>query len=119
MDYSFENNIAIYIQILEKIKLEIISGKLKPNEKLLSVRELAVKFKVNPNTIQKSLIELERINLIYTERTNGKYVTNDIELINKLKEEIIQEKVASFLNDMNNIGINKQDIKRYLNKLEV
>ena len=66
------------------LKLYIASGKLKPNEKLPSVRELAMKIKINPNTVQKSLEKLEQEGLIHTERTNGKYVTKNIKLIKKI-----------------------------------
>ena len=83
MDFTFDNNIPIYIQVLEYLKIYLISGGFKCGDKLPSVREFAITFKVNPNTMQKALAELESMNLIYTERTNGKYVTNDSKLIAK------------------------------------
>ena len=67
MDYSFDNERPIYVQLVEKIRIEIISGKLKIGEKLPSVRELALTMKVNPNTMQKALVELENEKLVYTE----------------------------------------------------
>ena len=84
---NFDNNIPIYIQIVETVKIQIISGILEPGERLLSVREMALQMKVNPNTIQKALQELEELKLIYTERTNGKFITTDEKLIKKYKEE--------------------------------
>ena len=66
---NFDNSIPIYIQIVEKLKIYIISGKLSLGERLSSVRDLALLYKVNPNTIQKALSELEDLKLIYTERT--------------------------------------------------
>ena len=81
MEYIFNNDKPIYLQLLENIRIEIVSGILKPGDRLLSVRELALKMKVNPNTLQKALAELENEGLIYTERTNGKFVTNDTNLI--------------------------------------
>ena len=89
MEYNFDNERPIYIQLVEMLKIEIISGRIKSGEKLPSVRDFAMKAKVNPNTMQKALTELERENLIYTERTNGKYVTNDRKLIDNIKNEII------------------------------
>ena len=71
MEYIFENDRPIYLQLVDKIRLDIVSGKLKQGEKLLSVREYAIKYKVNPNTMQKALVELEDEKLVYTERTNG------------------------------------------------
>ena len=81
MDYIFDNERPIYIQLVEIIRIEIVSGKFKKGQKIPSVRELALIMKVNPNTMQKALIELENEKLIYTERTNGKYVTDNIKLI--------------------------------------
>ena len=89
MSYKFDNIRPIYIQIMEIVKQDIISGRLKKGDKILSVREYATLLQVNPNTVQKSLSELEKEGLIYTERTNGKYVTNDESLITKIKEEVI------------------------------
>ena len=87
MDFTFDNNIPIYIQLLDYLKIYLISGVFKAGDKLPSVRDFATTFKVNPNTMQKALTELEDMNLIYTERTNGKYVTNDAKLIESLKDE--------------------------------
>ena len=85
MDYIFDNERPIYVQLVEKIRLEIISGRLRSGERLPSVRELALITKVNPNTMQKALAELEDEGLVYTERTNGKFVTENVELIKKIK----------------------------------
>ena len=105
MEYNFDNERPIYIQLVEMLKIEIISGRIKSGEKLPSVRDFAMKAKVNPNTMQKALTELERENLIYTERTNGKYVTNDRNLIDNIKNEISLEQLRKFIMAMNNIGI--------------
>lgn len=117
MDYIFDNDRPIYIQLVEKLKIEIISGKLKSGERLPSIRELALIVRVNPNTLQKALGELENIGLIYTERTNGKFVTNDEALIEKIKKELAQEKVTNYLNDMKNIGITFEEAIKYLQEL--
>ena len=90
MDYIFDNERPIYIQLVEMIRIDIVSGKFKKGQKLPSVRELALIMKVNPNTMQKALVELEDETLIYTERTNGKYVTEDEELIENAKKELAQ-----------------------------
>lgn len=117
VDYIFNNETPIYIQLVQKIKAGIVSGELKQGERLLSVRELALTAKVNPNTMQKALAELENEGLIYTERTNGKFVTNDKKLIEKIKKELAKEKVESYLNDMKNIGIDYNDAIKYLQEL--
>lgn len=111
---NFDNNMPIYIQLVDELKLEIISGKLKPGDKLLSVREYAFKLKVNPNTMQKALVELENINLIYTERTNGKYVTSDIKLIEKYKNSYAKEIIDKYFNSMYSLGISKEVAIKYI-----
>ena len=117
MNFNFDNNIPIYIQLVEQLKTYIISGKLSPGERLPSVRDLALQTKVNPNTMQKALTELEDLKLVYTERTNGKFVTDNKELIEKIKKELAQEKVNSFLKDMQNIGITYIEALKYLQEL--
>ena len=117
VDYIFNNERPIYVQLVENIRIQIISGKLNPGERLLSVRELALMVKVNPNTMQKALAELENEGLVYTERTNGKFVTTNIELIEKVKKELAEEKVNNYLNDMKNIGITYEEAIMYLQEL--
>ena len=117
MDYIFDNERPIYLQLVEKMKHEIISEKLKLGERIPSVRELALTTRVNPNTMQKALAELEDEGLIYTERTNGKFVTENKELIEKLKKELAKEKVNNYLKDMNNIGISYEEALKYLQEL--
>jgi len=117
MKIDFNNERPIYLQLVESVRLEIISGKLKQGEKLPSVRDYALKTRVNPNTMQKALSELETEKLIYTERTNGKYVTNDQKIIDKVKERYVKEKLKTFLSDMNEIGIDKDIAISYINKL--
>ena len=118
MELIFDNNIPIYIQLLEYMKIYLISGVFKCGEKLPSVREFATTFKVNPNTMQKALAELENMKLIYTERTNGKFVTNDEKLIEKLKDEYALTLAKSYFQGMKRIGLGKADSIKYLERLE-
>ena len=110
MNYNFSNDTPIYIQIVGIITMNIINGTIKPGEKLNSVREYSAIFKANPNTIQKALAILEDKKLIYTERTNGKYVTENLELINKERENIFDLKFNSFIKDINQMGYSYQDV---------
>ena len=114
MEFTFDNNIPIYIQLLEYMKIYLISGVFKAGEKLPSVREFATTFKVNPNTMQKALAELEEMDLIYTERTNGKFVTQNTELIAKLKDEYATALAKSYFQGMKRIGLGKADSIKYL-----
>ena len=118
MEITFDNNSPIYIQLLEYLKIYLISGVFKCGDKLPSVREFAITFKVNPNTMQKALVELESMNLIYTERTNGKYVTNDSKLIEKLKDEYALTLAKSYFQGMKRIGLGKADSIKYLERID-
>ena len=117
MEFTFDNNIPIYIQLLEYMKIYLISGVFKCGDKLPSVREFANTFKVNPNTMQKALSELESMNLIYTERTNGKYVTKNEKLILKLKDEYATTLARSYFEGMKKIGLGKADSIKYLERI--
>ena len=114
MNFIFDNDRPIYIQLVEQLKEYIVSGKFKAGEKLPSVREFAMQIKVNPNTVQKALAEIENQKLIYTERTNGKFVTENEELIENVKKELANQKVQKYFQDMNKLGINKEDAITYL-----
>ena len=117
MEYNFDNERPIYIQLVDIIRTDIVSGKLKKGERMPSVRELALNMKVNPNTMQKALTELEDEKLIYTERTNGKYVTEDEKLIEKVRINLAKEKVNNYLKSMNSIGIDLEESIEYLKEL--
>lgn len=118
MDITFDNNIPIYIQVLEYMKIYIMSGAFQCGQKLPSVRDFAISFKVNPNTMQRALTELEEIGLIYTERTNGKFVTTDAKVIEELKDEYALALAKSYLNGMKRIGLGKADSIMYLERSE-
>lgn len=117
MDYIFDNERPIYLQLVEKIRIEIVSGKLKKGQRLLPVRELAMEAKVNPNTMQKALVELEKEGLVYTESTNGRFVSENEELIENIKKDLAKEKINTYINDMKNIGISYEDALKYLQEL--
>lgn len=110
MKWEFDNKRPIYLQIVEQIKLMIVSGEYNPGDKLKSVRELAYDAKVNPNTMQKALAELERDNLVFANRTAGRFITDDGDKIQHLKYETAQCKVSDFLRDMNQIGYDTENV---------
>lgn len=107
---NFNNNLPIYLQIKEKIVFLIITEVYKSNDKLPSVREFATEYEVNPNTVQKALSILETEKLTYTKRTNGTYVTVNKDLINKYKDKLIKEKTNDYLDSMQKLKVNNEDI---------
>ena len=94
MEFEFDDDKPIYKQLVDKLKLEIVLGHFKSGEKLPSVRELSTMICVNPNTIQRSLAELEEEHLIYTKRTSGKFVTEDDDIKKKEKQYLEQAKTT-------------------------
>jgi GntR family transcriptional regulator len=108
--WNIESDRPIYIQLVEHIKYQIIAGEYKPGDRVPSVRELAATAAVNPNTMQKALAELERVGLMYTQRTSGRFITDDIEMINTLKKEIAFEQIDNFIKNMSAIGIDKAEV---------
>lgn len=117
MQYQFDNNISIYLQLVDQLQIAIISGRLLPGTKLPSIRELALQTKVNPNTVQKALVELEQLKLIYTERTNGKYVTTDTLLISNYKKNYAISLTNNYFTSMANIGFTKEETLKQLQEL--
>ena len=91
------------------IEMQIISGSYKPGGKLPSVREFAAEAGVNPNTMQKALGELERMQLIVTQRTSGRVVTEDFSMIENVKKQFAHEQIKSFLEKMKELGIGKEE----------
>lgn len=114
MAWQFVHDRPIYTQLLDQIRMHIISGNYPTGSKLSSVRDLAAEAAVNPNTMQKALSELERSGLIYSQRTSGRYVTEDAEMIKKLKEDIAKEKIKELLQAMEQLGIQAEEAKKLI-----
>jgi len=96
---------------MERIQRDIISGRFGPGDKLPSVRELAVEAAVNPNTMQKALSELERGGLVYSQRTSGRFITEDEELIKELKKEQAEKYLVEFMENMRSLGLKEEEIR--------
>lgn len=111
MAWEFKNDRPIYAQILEHMELDILSGKYSPGEKVPSVRELAADAAVNPNTMQRAMAELERRGLVYTERTNGRFITENMGMLQDVKRRIAEEYIGEFADKMKRIGYSEEDIK--------
>jgi GntR family transcriptional regulator len=110
MLWDINSERPVYIQLMEQIQASIISGYFKPSDKLPSVRDLAAEASVNPNTMQKALAELERIELIYSNRTSGRYITSDLSLIKKLKGQSAKNLILDFLEKMNHLGFEQEEV---------
>lgn len=100
----------VYLQIVEEMKRQMVTGKLSLGDKLPSIRDVALEFKVNPNTVQRSFRELETQELIDTKRGIGSFVTQDQHLFTKMREELLQRKLRSFLEDMKELRVDKKEL---------
>ncbi len=108
MPWDLDSDRPIFMQILERIQMDIVSGKYQPGEKLPSVRELAAEAAVNPNTVQRAYAELERTGLVYSQRTSGRFITEDEAMIQELRAETAKEKIQAFLKSMEQLGFDKE-----------
>ena len=110
MKWNLSADRPIYAQLIEQITSAIVAGEYQPREKLPSVRDLAEEAAVNPNTMQKALAELERSGLVYTQRTAGRYITEDKAMLKKIKEDIALTQIPQFLEQMGRLGLTPQEI---------
>ena len=104
MTWSFKDDRPIYSQLVELIKLGIISGEWKPGDKLPSVRDLAETAGVNPNTMQRALADLEKEGLVYSKRTSGRFITEDNSMIDSVRNAIAAENINNFIESMKKLG---------------
>ncbi|PRR82624.1 GntR family transcriptional regulator [Clostridium vincentii] len=117
MTWEFNDFAPIYIQLIDQIQLRIISRVYPIGEKLPSVRDMAKEASVNPNTMQKALTELERRGLVYSQRTAGRFITEDLDMIKDMKKDLAKEQVENFLLGMKKIGFDKKESISIMEKL--
>ena len=116
MPWDFDTSVPVYLQIAETVRRRIVSGEYERGSQLPSVRDLAVEAAVNPNTVQRAFSELEREGLVYTQRTSGRYITADQELISRCRSRTAAAFIDSFLQSMERIGIPKEQLPDELKK---
>jgi DNA-binding transcriptional regulator YhcF (GntR family) len=112
--WYFDENRPIYLQLIEEFRLKIAAGELACGMKLNSVRDLATEIGVNPNTMQRALSELEREGLLITQRTAGRFVTEDKEMIKALRENMAKEKLDGLIDGMLQMGYEKTEIIEFV-----
>ena len=118
MEWKFRSDLPIYSQLVEQIKLGIVSAKLLPGERLMSVRDMATEAGVNPNTMQRALQELEREGMVYSQRTAGRFVTENMQVIERAKKRFAEEQIRSFLEAMKKLGYQWEEILALLKEKE-
>ncbi|MBC3887761.1 GntR family transcriptional regulator [Acetobacterium paludosum] len=118
MKWYIDSDRPIYKQLVEQIELRIISGVYSPGDKLSSVRDLAMDAGVNPNTMQKALAELERMDLVFAQRTSGRYITEDKKVIDEVKKALAFREIEQFFEKMKLLGFGKEEILTLIKKVE-
>jgi GntR family transcriptional regulator len=116
MSWEIKGDRPVYAQLVEIIGQKIIKNEFPPDSKLPSVRDLAAMAEVNPNTMQKALVELETEGLISSVRTTGKYVTNDVGLIENYKRKLAVKELGAFVGKMKDLGFELEEIKQLVDK---
>ena len=110
MEWKFREDLPIYSQMVEGMTRAIVSGAFAPGDRLPAVRELALDAGVNPNTVQRALSELERSGLVYSQRTAGRFVTEDRAVIARARELMAQGKIDAFLSEMDGLGFTREQV---------
>lgn len=118
MQWQFRNDAPIYTQLVEQIKFRIVSGVFSPGQRLPAVREFALEAGVNPNTMQRALAELEREQLVFSQRTAGRFVTEDSDMIQQIKEELAQQQITNFFRAMKELGYERGEILDLLQRTD-
>ena len=117
MDWIFRSDQPIYTQLTARLAEAIVAGAYAPGERLPSVRDLAIEAGVNPNTVQRALADLERDGLVYSQRTNGRFVTENGEMIRSARFRMADERIAQFLADMQKLGCTRGEIVTLLKEV--
>lgn len=108
MRQDFQSSKPIYLQIADQIFYRLVRQELVPGDKLPSVREMAIQTKVNPNTIQRTYSEMERLGIVETRRGQGTFIADKAELVDELKERLTREVFESFIHQMAELGLTKK-----------
>ncbi len=118
MPWQFRDDAPIYTQLIVQIEELLVSGALTPGQRLPSVRDLAAEAGVNPNTMQRALTELERRGLLYSQRTTGRFVTEDGDMIKSLQERLALTEIRAFLERMEKLGFDRAAVAALIEKTQ-
>ncbi len=114
MRWNFQNDLPIYTQLVDAIKFAIVSGELPPGGRMSTVRDLALEAGVNPNTMQRALQQLEREGLVFTQRSSGRFVTEDVAAIDRARAALAAEHVRRYRDSMRSLGFSEEEMNALL-----
>jgi len=113
---DFNNNIPIYLQVIERIKQDIVSGKLKPGDKMPSSREYSNELGINFNTVARVYKELEMEEIVFTKRGLGTFITESDKQIESLRYTMAKNQITAFIEGMKQLGYTKEDMIKFIEK---
>ena len=118
MEWTFRSDQPIYTQLMERLTQAVLSGELAPGQRLPAVRDLAAQAGVNPNTMQRAMAELEQSGLVYTQRTSGRFVTENTAVIEAARGQLARQEADAFLGVMSRLGYHREQILQLLREKE-
>ena len=110
MGWNFQTDLPIYTQLVDAIKFSIVSGQLLPGARMSTVRDLALEAGVNPNTMQRALQQLEREGLVFSQRSSGRFVTEDVSVIDRARSALAAEYVRRYRDSMASLGFSEDEM---------
>ena len=119
MKWKLDKNRAICPQLCQQLCARVVNGSFAPNQRLMSVREMALAAGVNPNTVQRAFEQLEQQGVLYSQRGAGWFVSENTEAARDLYESLVREKVAAFFDEMTGLGKSTDEIKKIVEEWEV
>ena len=119
MPWVLEDDRPIYTQLLEQLQLRIIAGTYRAGQRLPSVRDLAQEAAVNANTMQRALAELEQAKLVYAQRTAGRFITEDLEMIAAARASFARQHALTYLQGMEKLGYTREEALQFLHTAEL
>lgn len=117
MAWEFESGRPIYLQVAEIVRKRVISGEYPQGSRLPAVRDLAVEAGVNPNTMQRALLTLEESQIVHSQSTAGRFVTEDMELLEQMKYQTARKSVLDFIRHMEELGYSSEELVQLITKV--
>ena len=118
MTWDFKSDQPIYRQLMDALRMRIVNGTYPPGERIPAVRELAMEAGVNPNTMQRALAELEREGLLVSQRTSGRFVTDDQDLMQALRVNMAREYIAEMFEMLRRLGLSPEQSNAAIDRFQ-
>ena len=112
LELDFRSGIPIYLQVVERIKERLASGKLKPGDQLPTVRSLALELRVNFNTIARAYRIMDESGIISTQQGRGTYILDvpPAEVSGSIREKALQALTRRYIADAERLGVASQEL---------